>query len=502
MNGFIKKGVAAVMAGTMMLSGCTADQGRGSETLSLSEINKGNTRIDISCHDPQVIYDGEKYVMTGSHQIIATSDDLESWEYVAKGNNMFTNIYDGDLPAFAFTGKNEEGGYSVWASNIFYNDVMKKYIMYFCTTSSYIRSSLCMATADKAEGPYIFESAFLHSGFGKSDVKDTNLYDVLGKDADVSDYLEYGGYNNKKWPNCIDPAVFVDENDRQWLVYGSWSGGIFLLELDPSTGLPIHPKKDSENGVDPYFGRHLIGGGHHACEGPFIDYNEDTGYYYLFVSYGELKREGGYQIRQFRSKDPEGPYLDYAGKTLGDEDDYFSYGIKMAGNYSFPSLETGYMAPGGQSSFEGGDGNMYISYHQRFDDGSEYFEPRIHRLFMNEDGWYVMAPFETGTENIQDGGYDDGDLAGRWYLLDHGMEVGSKIREAVECDFKDGSITGLDDEVTYELSEGTNNIRLKVKDAVYSGVIIDMEDEAKNKVRCIMASGSDDHTIWAVQYLK
>ncbi len=31
-----------------------------------------------------------------------------------------------------------------------------------------------------------------------------------------------------------------------WMVYGSWSGGIFLLEIDEKTGLVIHPKEDEK----------------------------------------------------------------------------------------------------------------------------------------------------------------------------------------------------------------------------------------------------------------
>ena len=91
-----------------------------------------------------------------------------------------------------------------------------------------------------------------------------------------------------------------------WMVYGSWSGGIFLLEIDEKTGLVIHPKEDEKNGVDPYFGKRLLGGGHKSIEGPYILYDEESGYYYLFVSYGSLTREGGYQMRVFRSKTVDG----------------------------------------------------------------------------------------------------------------------------------------------------------------------------------------------------
>lgn len=502
------------LSGILMFTGCSAgnsssekkeentEENAEEQVLPAEQIKTGNTDYGISCHDPQIIYADGKYYMAGSHQVIAESEDLSSWKYVANGNNMFDNIFDKDMPAFAYVGQNDEGGYSIWASNIFYNAVMKKYIMYFCTSSSYIKSNLCMAVSDTPGGPYHYTETFLYSGFDEKESKQTNLSDVIGKKGDVSKYLLYGGYNNKEWPNCIDPAVFTDAEGKQWMVYGSWSGGIFLLELDEKTGLPIHPENDEKNGVDTYFGYHLIGGGHHAAEGPYISYDENSGYYYLFVSYGSLTREGGYQIREYRSKEPTGPYVDGAGRTLEDEDDYFDFGIKMVGNYKFPSLETAYMAPGGQSAFTGADGNPYITYHQRFDSGSEYHEPRVHRLFMNAEGWYVMAPFETGSEQEKEGGYQTGDIQGTYYLLDHGIDVGSRIYEAKACNFSDGKIEGLKDAASYEVTEGESFIKLVVDGTEYQGVIIDMQDEAGNQVRCISACSQTNHTIWAVQYRK
>ncbi len=496
------RGMGLLLAGILLTGGmaaCTKGANvRDNKVATLDEVEKGNVSYGISCHDPQIICADGRYVMSGSHQVIAVSPDLSSWECVANGNNMFTNIFKGDMPAFSFVGKNEQGGYSIWAPHIIYNDVMKKYVMYFCTSSTYMRSNLCMATSDVPEGPYTFESAFLHSGFTE-DEADGVLGDVLGDGSDVSRYLGYGAYDNKKWPNCIDPAIFDGPDGRQWMVYGSWSGGLFVLEMDPSTGLPIHTDA-SVTEADPYFGYHLIGGGHHSIEGPSITYNPDTGYYYLFASFGWLEREGGYQIRQFRSETPTGPFVDYAGKTVNDEEDYFNYGLKMAGNYNLPSLETAYMAPGGQSFFIGADGEPYLTYHQRFDGGTEYHEPRVHRLFMNAEGWYVMAPFETGTEDVPEEGYRMEDVSGTYYFLDHGLDVGATIHDASACDFLDGNITGLEEGYTYELTEGTNQIRLKKGDIVYEGVVFDMTDEAGNPVRCISASGNDNHTIWVVQY--
>ena len=90
------------------------------------------------------------------------------------------------------------------------------------------------------------------------------------------------------------------------MTYGSWSGGIFLLEVDPATGKPMYPGEDSttEDGriIDRYFGIKLSGGYHQSGEGPYIVYDEKTDYYYLFVTYGGLAAKGGYNMRLFRAE--------------------------------------------------------------------------------------------------------------------------------------------------------------------------------------------------------
>ncbi len=483
--------------------------------LSESEIKKGVYKNAVSCHDPQIILADGTYYMTGSHQILAKSDNLKDWSYIGNGNNVFDNLFSGSLPAFSYVGKNEEGGYSVWAANTFYNEIMQKYVMYFCTTSSYIKSNLCMAVSDEPGGKYTYTDTILYSGFTSSHAAETDIYDVLGEDADITPYLKLGGYDNEKWPNCIDPAIFTDADDRMWMVYGSWSGGIFLLELDPATGKPIHPieeaAKGGEDAPDPYYGYRLVGGGHHAIEGPYITYSKESGYYYLFLSYGGLTSNGGYQIRQFRSENPTGPYVDAAGNRLGNEEDYMSYGLKMMGNYTLPSLSVTYMAPGGQSVFQDENGEYYIVYHQRFDDGQEFHEPRIHKLFMTEDGWFTAAPFEyTGDESITSFGENanvtDDMLNGTFYLLSHGLDVNDIVNKPVKCKFEAGRIESYEGEDalqgTYALSGGKTYVDFTIDGISYDGCAFTMTDEAGNNTLCISAKGTDNKTLWAVKYLK
>ncbi len=483
------------------------ENGSGSTEVGEPEIKTGVYKNAVCCHDPQIILaeDGS-YYMTGSHQVLAKSDDLTNWSYIGNGNNVFSNLFSGNLDAFKYVGKNEEGGYSVWAANTFYNEAMKKYVMYFCTTSSYIKSNLCMAVSDTPEGKFEYTDTILYSGFTKTTAEETNIYDVLGSDADISGYLKLGGYNNEKWPNCIDPAVFTDADNRMWMVYGSWSGGIFLLELDPETGKPIHEVKEGDpqgDSFDSYFGYRLVGGGHHAIEGPFIIYSPESGYYHLFVSYGGLTSNGGYQIRQFRSKTPMGPYVDAAGNGLGDEENYMSYGLKMMGNYTLPSLSVTYMAPGGQSAFQDDKGNYYITYHQRFDDGQEFHEPRVHRMFITEDGWFTTSLYEYSDDELSGEKVQNvSDLDGTVYVLDHGLDVNDIVNKPVKCSLEDGKITGEGIEGTLEIKEGTSYVNLVINGESFKGVLIDMTDEAGNRTRSVSAIGENNHTIWVTGYIR
>lgn len=484
--------------------------------LAKEDIKTGDYTNGLMLHDPQVFAANEGgYYMYGSHCTGATGSDLlmQDWTQIYKEptrptTKMFEGLFDGldkeNLPdAFDYVGRNEGGQFSVWAPSIIYNKERNQYLMYFCTSATYIKSSLCLAYSDTPEGPWIYEKVLLSSGFTKRDIEKTNFYEVMGEDADYKEYLLAGGYNNQLFPNCIDPQVFYDADGKMWMVYGSWSGGIFLLEIDEETGDVIHPDPDGTGEVDMYFGRRLLGGGHHAMEGPYIEYCEETGYYYLFLSYGGLARDGGYQIRELRSKNVEGPYEDALGGRPDNTDSFSQNGIKLVGNYTFPSIATGYKAPGGQSVFRDTDGKLYIVYHQRFDKNQEDHEPRIHRLFATEDGWLVMAPFQTnGQEQSAESGYSSGDIVGTYYMLNHGLAIDAEVVNAKEAVFaSDGIITGSMNG-SFTLEEGTDNITMIIDGHTYNGVIVDMTDEAGNKVRCITAAGDDNTCIWAVHYMK
>lgn len=495
----------AITLSACLLTACGVDSGKATE-----EIVKKNQMMGVSVHDPSIYKDNGKYYIFGSHMEAAVSDDLKSFKSFASGvnakNPLFDNLFDENMGAFSFVGNYENGkDYAVWAPEVIYNKKMGKYVMYFSTSHDYRTSAIHLATADSVDGPYHYEETLLCSGFTSKTADKTNFFEVCGADAKVAKYLQSAQYNNLKYPNCIDPTVFYDVDGKMWMIYGSWSGGIFLLEIDEETGLLIHPEENEAENVDQYFGRYLIGGLHNSCEGPYMLYDETSGYYYLFVSYGGLTREGGYQIRLFRSDKVTGPYVDATGNTLGYVANHSDVGLKMMGNYSLPSLKTAYMAPGHNSAFIDDDGKYYLVYHQRFDNGSEYHEPRVHQMFVNEDGWLVAAPFATNGETIKAEGYPDRKaVSGKYYLVNHGTDISAEIHAGEETEFRgDGTLVLSDgNKGKWELKQGTNFVTITIGEAVYKGVIGDMEDEAGNQVRFISAAGNNNETIWAVFYVK
>ncbi|MFW5856122.1 MAG: glycoside hydrolase family 43 protein, partial [Bacillota bacterium] len=297
-------------------------------------------------------------------------------------------------------------------------------------------------------------------------------------------------YDESIHPGVIDPHVFFDESDNLWMVYGSYSGGIFIIELDPSTGYPL---------PDQGYGTRIAGGDHAPMEGPNIHYSSETGYYYLFLSFGTLDTEGGYNIRVARSENPDGPYYDPSGNNMleatGDDWDAVErYGAKLIGNFEFSDSNIDYVSPGHNSVLMG-DKN-YIFFHTRFNDGTEDHEVRVHQLYMNSEGWPVIAPHRYGGETIQS--YSDGEIAGSYQLINHGKEISSNINSSITIELSsDGNIAG---DASGNWSRNGNDIELTIDGTTYNGILThNWDDGLQNWVITFSALSQDGVTIWGSQ---
>lgn len=484
-------------------------------TVSYDGIKAGQVSSGASVHDPSILKAGDTYYIYGSHMSAAKCYDLKTWRFVSTGyrntNTVFGQIYDVYDEAFAYAGAPtsliptddaKNGGEHVWAPDVIYNKKMGKYVMYYCTTSTWNASNLCYGISDSPEGPFEWQGALIYSGYDKETIKATDVLDYVDEDYAMTKYFKGPNYRYEDYPNAIDPAVFYDADGRLWMVYGSWSGGIFLLELDEATGKVIHPTADPDNNVDAYYGKKLAGGGHMSMEGPYILWDEASGYYYLFVSYGALNRDGGYQIRVFRSDKPDGEYVDMNDKQLVKGLNHAYFGLKLSGNYMLPSLSKAYMATGHNSALVDDDGRKYIVYHTRFDNGTEQHSPRVHQFIVNAEGWPCMLPYQTQGEQVSETGYTTEEITGRYYFIDQGTEISAKIAEPVIVYLNaDGTARSQTEKGTWEMRDGTYYMTLTLGGRTYSGVFCEMPDEAGNPVMTFSAVGYNE-SVWGVKYIE
>ena len=492
----------------------------------------------VSVHDPSIVKDAQTgtYYIFGSHIEAAKSKDLQNWTSFANGYARQNNVIFGDLSgnlkkAFAWAGEDLGdcvGGFAVWAPDTVWNpDFVNRdgskgaYLMYFCTSSDYRTSVIAYAASKNIEGPYTFVDTLIYSGFTDTTVmatspsknvnrrySNTNIQELIdaGKVTFNNQWFNNHNFNNQLFPNAIDPTIYFDTEGKMYMCYGSWSGGIFTLEIDKATGQCIHPKSGQTSDgrmIDSYFGTKISGGYGKSGEGPFIEYNADTGYYYLWVTYGGLTSTGGYNMRVGRSKSPLGPFKDPSGKdmVLPANPNLNAVGLKVMTNYKFSSLPRAYMAPGHNSVLRDDDGQWYLVNHTRFDDGAEFHEVRVHTMNFNEAGWPVVMPYEYSGETWSEAGFEPASLAGTYEFLNHGTGTDGKITTAQKITLNEnGSISGA---VTGSWHESNDSAAatFTIGNVSYQGFFNPQYDETGSgkKVMTFTAVGSDNQSIWGVQ---
>lgn len=501
----------------------------------------------VSVHDPSILKDqeNEDYYVIGSHTASAKSDDLIQWQQL---NTDYSNVsaapFYGNLKEtfskpFQWAGYDDgdcTGGYAIWAPDIIWNPFYKwkdgssgAYMLYCCSSSTWRRSCISYLVSKTIDGTYEYVDTIVYSGFTKTGQPDgnssintkwdndyLNLSSLIDKGSEnggideISEnwFTDDGEWNNSYAPNAIDPNLFFDaKGENLYMSYGSWSGGLFLLELDKTTGEAIYPGTDSidevsGNFVDRYFGIHLAGGNHQSGEGPYIIYDNETGFYYLYETYGGLTAEGGYNMRLFRSKNPSGPYLDAKGKNAADNGETNDlFGIKLIGNYSFYN-QIGKRSAGHNSAFIDNNGEHYLIYHQRFDiePQLEAHEIRVHQQYLNEEQWPVTAVYEYTGEHPSN--YSTSDVIGSYEFINHGTVTNGEMLETQLVTLNEngtinGAVNGIwekkdsgkgYDFVTFILDNGTT----------YKGFFFlqHKENNEKAPVMTFSAIGNDNSSIW------
>lgn len=524
-----------------------------------------NDEWGVSVHDPSLFKakDGTYYAY-GTHITTAKSDDLINWQTVSSG------VYDSnrllvpegktlrqvlaepfswcDAAQTQWGTEEKDWQTNVWAPSVIYNKAMRKYC-YYGSTSLFgtANSVIWMATSKNPEGPFRYEDCLVYSGFNKhitaegeimypTHYKFTNLGELTAtlvytkKQVENSGWFHWwDGYDNSygKAPNCIDPAVFYDEKGNLWMTYGSFSGGIYIMPLDKLTGMPDFFKMKRTKGYDMYFGKKLLSTNEAtegSGEGPFILYDKETDYYYLFVTYGFLDAAGGYNIRQYRSKNPDGPFVDIMGN---DACEMKNTGLKISGNYGFSGEGSAYLSSG-HSSYLTDDGKIFQAFHTRYNDGyGGYFNMKIHQMARTENGWLTPLPLSYKGESINKNGYDESLIYGEWQLVDLGSStVKAETKDGV-TDFdsslaptqkvtftEKGELYGFTDYTTslynakdksetvngnFSYQKGSEFITITLGDVEYEGVLCEMKGESGKKYIALSAVGSDNSTILGIK---
>ena len=414
---------------------------------------------DASVHDPSVTRVADTYYVFGSHLAAAKTKDFMRWDLVAAGvnpaNPLFGNVAEELKETFAWA---QTG--TLWAPDVIRLRDGRFYMYYNACKGDSPRSALGVAVADRVEGPYKDLGIVLKSGMWGQPSEDGTVYDA------------------RIHPNVVDPDVFFDHEGKLWMAYGSYSGGIFILKLDPGTGKPL-----SGQG----YGKRLLGGNHSRIEAPFVLYHPAAKFYYLYLSFGGLDAAGGYNIRVARSRRPDGPYHDAEGNAMADAradpdrplfDDRSieRYGAKLMGNFLFerrtgePGTGSGYVSPGHNSAYrDPATGKQFLVFHTRFPQRGEMHQIRVHQVFLNQDGWPVVAPHRYAGETA--GKVTPEEAVGEYEYVNHGKAIAAAINRSRRIRLqKDGTITG-GVSGTWRRT-GPNRATLIVDGSRYGGVFV------------------------------
>jgi arabinan endo-1,5-alpha-L-arabinosidase len=178
---------------------------------------------------------------------------------------------------------------------------------------------------------------------------------------------------------AIDPGLLRDPtNGSLWMTYGSYFGYTLLVELDPATGLRLHPDRE------PY---------KIAINGEASIMIHQDGWYYLLLTHGSCcaGASSSYNIRMGRSRSVTGPFVDNMGIDM-----------LQGGGMLFMGSGGRYIGPGHFGLLDLGDGVQKFSIHFEADLDRGGRSVLDIRPLLWKDGWPVAGEnFVGGVYEIQ-----------------------------------------------------------------------------------------------------
>ncbi|HUA38161.1 MAG TPA: family 43 glycosylhydrolase [Candidatus Sulfopaludibacter sp.] len=298
-------------------------------------------------HDPgTMIYDGVHYYVFGDGQGVGVIDstDMRNWNYA-------NPVFPGNPPPWTTNSVPGFTGYFWAPDEAYFNG--RYNIYYACSIWGTINSAIGLVTTPSLIAPTWTDQ-------GK--VIQSNPVGQTNATTDLTAY------------NCIDPSIMVDTNGTVWMSFGSYSDGILIMQLDPSTGKRISANSPiyrvSNNGPT-FFSS--------TEEGSYL--YQHGGYYFLFVNFGGCCDgiNSTYNIRVGRSTSVTGPYYDRAGVNMTN-----------GGGTMFLESSGRFIGPG-HAAILNLNGTNWFTYHYYDGNNGGTATLGIGGLNWSGDGWPVFT---------------------------------------------------------------------------------------------------------------
>jgi arabinan endo-1,5-alpha-L-arabinosidase len=307
-------------------------------------------------HDPAVIRDGEYFYSYSTD--VAYGATVRAGLQVRRSKDLVEWTFRGwvfpELPAKGAAFIRANGGQpnqSLWAPCVV--KVGNTFRLYYSLASTKPRLSVIgMATSSSPDGPWS------EIGIVVTSLDNTTLQ-----------------------TNAIDPSVLIDKTGNHWMYYGSAWDGIYVLKLDPATGLASNDGDKGTRIAQRGFTGQTINGN---IEAPDIIYNEELDMYFLFISYDWLETK--YNVRVARSSSPDGPFLDHTGSDINNVADDLPM---IIASYRFTD-HGGWQGTGHSSMFKNGP-RYFIAHQGRPSAGKYFMVMHVREVFWIE-GWPVVSP--------------------------------------------------------------------------------------------------------------
>ncbi|MFI8377963.1 arabinan endo-1,5-alpha-L-arabinosidase [Leeuwenhoekiella sp. NPDC079379] len=241
---------------------------------------------EIRVHDPVAIKQGDTYYIfcTGRGISVFSSPDLKSWKNEPQ---VFT-----EEPIWA-DGVAANFNNHIWAPDITFHK--GKYYLYY-SVSAFAKNTSAIGltintTLDSKDPDY----KWVDQGIIIQSIPNRDLW------------------------NAIDPNLVFDENNKPWLAFGSFWGGLKLVKLSEDLKAIAQPQEwHTIARRERSFDLADADPGDAFLEAPFIFKKGD--WYYQFLSWDLCCRgeKSTYKVVVGRSKKVTGPYFDKIGKSLNE----------------------------------------------------------------------------------------------------------------------------------------------------------------------------------------